>query len=116
MTEEQILGVVLAVLGSNALTAWVSARTVRKRTDAETESTQVTTASKLVDTINHQLQFALARIEKLEAAKEADREKIHVLERAKDVDEQKIAVLSRRITQLESAMASNGLEIPPVLA
>lgn len=102
MTENQIelvVALVMAAAGSSVLTAWVTARQVRGRTDAETESLRVKTADDIIIQLSAQLREAFARIESLEAAKEKD--------------EAKISRLTNRVGQLEHTMAINGLEIPP---
>ena len=95
MTDSQIqlvVTVVVAMAGSSALTAWVTARQVRGRTDAETESLRVHSADILIKQL-------MARLE--------------VLEKAKDEDEHKIERLTSRVYQLERTMVAAGIDIPP---
>ena len=95
MTDAQIgyvVAVVAAMAGSSAVTAWVTARSVRGRTDAETESLRVHSADILIKQL-------MARLE--------------VLEKAKDEDEHKIERLNARVYQLERTMTAAGIELPP---
>lgn len=95
MSDDQIqliVTLVVSVMGSSALTAWITANKVRARTDAETESLRVQSADVLIKQL-------MARLD--------------VLEKAKVEDEMKISILSRRVTQLEHVMAVKGIDIPP---
>lgn len=89
------------VLGSNALTAWLSARMTRSRTRAETSQIISATYDKLIDQLTHQLNDALTRISELES-------QVHTAQ------EQERA-LALRVAQLERVLVVSGMDLPPPL-
>lgn len=103
MTDDiDLVGAVAAtVLGSNVLTAWLSARMVRSRTRAETSQIITATYDKLIDQLTHQLDDALTRIGGLETS-------VHE-------SQQQERALSMRVAQLERVLVVSGLDVPPPL-
>lgn len=81
MGTEQFIGLLIAFLGSNGLTAWVSARQSKEKTKAETDSIISATYDKLIEQLTHQLHDALDRIHKLEAKEHFMSARIATLER-----------------------------------
>lgn len=67
MSEEAILAIILAVISSNAATAWISAAYSRRKSAAEAEHERMQVASLLIEQLQGQISKAFERINELEA-------------------------------------------------
>lgn len=98
MSREQVTAIVLAVLGSNGLTAVVSSWQTRQRLAAESTQIISQTYDKLIEQLTRQLNDALNRIQLLED---------HMLT-AKETEQ----VLSNRVALLERRLIQAGVDLP----
>ncbi len=97
---EQIGALIVAILGSNALTAWTTARQTRDRARAEAQSIVTTTYNTLIDQLSRQLEEAVGRIRTLED----NMQRAEITERG----------LSNRVAQLERSLITAGMDLPPL--
>lgn len=101
MSDDAILAVILAVLGSNVATAWVSAILVRRKTSAEAEHERMQVATLLIEQLRAQIEGALERIRELDAEGKELRATV--------------SNQARRIDELERALRQADVTFPPYM-
>ena len=101
MSDETILAVILAVIGSSVPTAFISASFARRKTSAEAEHERMQAAALLIQQIQQQLAQALERIRELEVEGRNMRETI--------------TSQAHRIDDLERLLRTNDVQFPPYM-
>lgn len=101
MSDEQIFAMIIAVMGSNVATAWVSSTFTRRKTAAEAEHERMQVAALLIQQLREQVEGALERIRELEAE-------------GKDL-RRTVGNQAARIDDLERILRTNDVTFPPYM-